>query len=98
MNPGKASNDMTRELKLTQSELCERIQISQTSLSQIELGKKEPSKRTLEKISKALDIPVGLIYILAIEDQDVPSSKSALYSVLFPSIKQLTLNIVKNES
>lgn len=97
MNLGKAIKQLRTELKLTQGEVCKKVGISQTSLSQIELGYKEPSKKTVEKICKTLQVPIGLIYMLAIEDHDVPSNKLALYNQLFPTIRQLTLNILKND-
>ncbi|MBK6700357.1 MAG: helix-turn-helix transcriptional regulator [Saprospiraceae bacterium] len=97
MNLGKAIKQLRTELKLSQGDVCKKVGISQTSLSQIELGYKEPSKKNLEKICKTLNVPIALIYMLAIEGNDVPSHKLALYNQLFPTIRQLTLNILKNE-
>jgi transcriptional regulator with XRE-family HTH domain len=97
MNLGSAIKQLRTELNLSQGELSSKIGISQTSLSQIELGYKEPSKKTLKSISEKLEIPIGLLYLLAMEKEDIPDKKIQLYNALFPSIRQLTLNILKEE-
>ena len=47
---------------LTQAELSKRSGLPQSHLSRIETGKISPSKHTLEKISKALNIPLTRFY------------------------------------
>lgn len=96
MNLGKAIKAIRTELNLTQGEFCEKIELSQTSLSQIELGYKSPSKKTVEKICKVGEIPVALLYILAIEEEDVPEAKSETYNKIYPFIKSLALDMVKS--
>lgn len=49
------------ELKMTQHELAEKANIGYTYIAQIEQGKKNPSLKTLYKISKSLDTPIGLL-------------------------------------
>jgi len=94
MNIGKSIKTIRRQLKITQYELAEKCGISQTSLSQIETGIKRPSQKTISKICAALDIPESMIYILAMQEADVPASKKNIYQLLFPSIKSLALQIV----
>ena len=97
MNLGIAIKAIRRQVGITQNELAERCGISQTSLSQIETGIKRPSARTLKKVCEVLDIPESLVYILAMQESDVPSSKKNIYNMLFPSIKSLALQIVGEE-
>ncbi|MBS1687786.1 MAG: helix-turn-helix transcriptional regulator [Bacteroidetes bacterium] len=97
MNLGVAIKSIRKKLNITQFDLAEKCNISQTSLSQIETGLKRPSSKTLKKICDVLDVPESVVYILAMQETDVPSSKASIYNMLFPSIKSLALQIVGNE-
>lgn len=94
MNLGIAIRSVRRQLGITQYELADKCGVSQTSLSQIENGVKRPSNRTIQKICGELEVPEAVIYILALQDTDVPDSKKGVYDMLFPSIKNLALQIV----
>lgn len=97
MNIGLAIKSIRKKLSITQYELAEKCGISQTSLSQIETGVKRPSHKTLDKICLVLDIPESIIYIIAMEDADVPPGKRGIYDVVYPSIKSLALQMVNSE-
>ena len=97
MNLGLSSKVIRRELGITQYELSEKCGISQTSLSQIETGTKRPSPRTIKRICEVLEVPESIIYILGMQDSDVPESKKGIYSLIFPSIQNLALQIVSDE-
>jgi transcriptional regulator with XRE-family HTH domain len=97
MNIGIAIRSIRKELDITQYELADRCNISQTSLSQIENGVKRPSTRTIKKVCDVLDLPESIIYILGMQDTDVPDSRKGVYEMLFPSIKNLALQIVSAE-
>jgi len=56
---GSLVRERRRELKLTQDALAERSGISQTHISQIEMGKTQrPELETLQALATALDVPV----------------------------------------
>lgn len=97
MNIGLAIKSIRRQLDITQYQLADRCNISQTSLSQIENGVKRPSARTIKKVCEVLDVPESIIYILGMQDTDVPESRKSVYEMLFPSIKNLALQIVSAE-
>lgn len=97
MNLGYAIKSIRRQLGITQYELAERCCISQTSLSQIENCIKKPSDRTIKKVCQVLDVPESVIYILGMQETDVPQSRKSVYDLLFPSIRNLALQIVSNE-
>ena len=94
MNLGKAIMSVRKQLGIKQYELAEMCGISQTSLSQIETGVKRPSPNTLKKICNAFEVPDSVLYILGMQDTDIPESKKEMYSLLFPSIKSLALQMV----
>ena len=97
MNIGLAIKAIRKKLAITQYELAERCELSQTSLSQIETGVKRPSQRTISKVCTVLDIPESVIYIVAMQEADVPPSKKSVYDLVYPSIKSLALQMVSSE-
>ena len=97
MNIGLAIKSIRKKLSITQYELAEKCNISQTSLSQIETGVKRPSQRTITRVCNVLDIPESIIYIVAMQEADVPPSKKGVYELVYPSIKSLALQMVSAE-
>ncbi len=97
MNIGAAIKSIRKKMGITQYELAEKCDLSQTSLSQIETGLKRPSQRTITKVCSVLDIPESIIYIVAMQESDVPASKRGVYDLVYPSIKSLALQMVSAE-
>lgn len=97
MNIGSAIKSIRKKMSITQYELAEKCDLSQTSLSQIETGVKRPSQRTISKVCTVLDIPESIIYIVAMQEVDVPPSKKSVYELVYPSIKSLALQMVSSE-
>ena len=44
--------------KLTQVELAEKVGVHKMTISKLERGDRQPSMRTLQRLSKALGVPV----------------------------------------
>lgn len=97
MNIGAAIRSIRRQEGITQYELAEKCNISQTSLSQIENGIKRPSNRTIKKVCEVLEVPESVLYILGMQESDVPDSRKNVYEMLFPSIRSMALQIVSAE-
>lgn len=97
MNIGIAIKSIRIELGFTQHDLAKRCAITQTSLSQIENGIKNPSYRTIKKVCEVLEIPPSVLYIMGMQETDVPGSQKDMYELLFPAIKSLALHIVGSE-
>ena len=97
MNIGSAIKSIRRKLAITQYDLADKCELSQTSLSQIETGVKRPSQRTINKICLVLDIPESILYIVAMQEADVPPSKKGVYELVYPSIRSLALQMVSSE-
>jgi transcriptional regulator with XRE-family HTH domain len=51
---------MTREL--TQADLAKKSKVSQSTIAQIESGRKDPSISTLKQIAEALDIELAILF------------------------------------
>jgi transcriptional regulator with XRE-family HTH domain len=97
MNIGTAIRSIRKKLSISQFELAEMCNLTQTALSQIETGKKRPSHRTFSKICEVLDIPPSIVYIVAMEDTDVSPGKKGVYDLVYPSIKSLAMQMVDLE-
>ena len=98
MHIGSAVRCIRKKLALSQMELSGKCDITQTALSQIEVGLKMPSQRTLEKICIALDIPEFMLYLLALEETDMSDSKRATYSLVYPVMQNLLLQMAQQTS
>lgn len=93
MHIGSAIRCIRKKVSLSQYELSQRCHITQTALSQIEVGVKMPSQRTLEKLCEALEIPEFMIYILALEQEDISDNRKEAYNVVYPIIQNLLLQM-----
>ncbi len=94
MNIGFAIQTIRKSKNISQLELSEKCGISQAALSQIENGIKKPGTKTLDKICSVLNISQSLLYVLSINQEDVPESRKDLYNELFPEIKKSILALV----
>jgi transcriptional regulator with XRE-family HTH domain len=64
MNLGRLIRQRRRELRLTQQELAQRLQVSTPRISDLERGKvRNPRRNTLVNLASALEIPVGDLFV-----------------------------------
>ena len=94
MNIGKSIRKIRIEKSLSQGELAKRCELSQNSLSQIELGIKQPSSKNLKKICEILEIPETILYFYSLEEYDVPERKRETYKTLFPVFQSIIEKLV----
>lgn len=94
MNIGQTIAMLRKEKELSQIEFAGAIGISQTSLSQIESGKKSPSKTNLKKICEKLNISELHLYLLSFDESDVPQHKRELFKQLEEPLKKLVQSLV----
>lgn len=98
MNIGLAIKSLREKAGMSQGDLSEKSGVSQTSLSHIEQGKREPSKKTVGSIAKALGIEHDIIIVAGVERKDVPRKKRTLYDQLMPVIHDLIDQLVVESS
>ena len=53
---------MRKKRDLTQAELAKKSKLSQSTIAQIESGRKDPSVETLQKLADALDIHIAIFF------------------------------------
>jgi transcriptional regulator with XRE-family HTH domain len=97
MKIGTALKKIREEKGISQIELCSKVGISQTSLSQIENGVKRPSSKNLAKLCACLDIPEPILYLYAIEISDVPDKKRESFKIIFPAIEDMLNKVFVSE-
>ena len=76
---------LRKRARLTQAELVERAGINQGYLSAIERGLREPSRRTIDALAVALNVPQGVL-IGAGAEHDAPQPLERMELPLFGSI------------
>jgi len=81
--------------KMNQSELAKRLGLSQTYLSQIENGWKEPSMTVLNQYEKVCGIPLSVILWFGLNEDMVDKKKQRLYRELKPVIDNLINQVFK---
>jgi XRE family transcriptional regulator, regulator of sulfur utilization len=92
MNIGKTIREIRKRKGLSQQQLAQLSNVSQTYISLLE--KKEnlnPSIDILSSISNALDIPYPVIAFLSLEEQDIAPEKRIEY----PPIERAVNALVK---
>jgi XRE family transcriptional regulator, regulator of sulfur utilization len=94
MNIGTAIKSVRTQLGFSQEELSRKTGLSQTSISQIENGIKSPSKKSINKICQTLEVPEAVLYIIGIDNSDIPASRKEMFNDLYPQIKELAIQII----
>lgn len=92
---GEAIREIRIESNMRQGVLAEKIGVSKNSINQIEKGNAVPHNRNLIKISEALKVPIGLIYLRTLDENDVPEHKKPIFNSLFPNVIQIMDTIFK---
>jgi len=89
MKLGTAIKSIRTKNGLTQAQLAERCNITQTYLSQIENNLKDPNISTLKEISTHLNIPLPILFFLSIEESDVNPIKREAFKLINGPVKSL---------
>jgi transcriptional regulator with XRE-family HTH domain len=82
MNLGNTIATIRKKKGLKQFELAQLCKITQSYLSNIEKGNKEPHLSILKEISKALGVPLPVIFFISMTEEDVSIDKKELFSFL----------------
>jgi len=93
MKIGNVIKEVRSEKKVSQGELAKNCDVTQSYLSQIENDIRMPSNDLLTQISKNLNVPVSVLYYLAIEEADVPKDNLQAYQQLSSTIKSLVKSV-----
>lgn len=89
MNLGPAIRSIRKDKGFTQAELARGSGITQTYLSLLESGSKEPSLTTLRAICKVLQMPIPFILFKALSDEDIVEERREHFRSLKPKIESI---------
>lgn len=89
MNIGNAIKELRQQKGFKQSDFAVKCGLSQSYLSSIEKGRKDPTISVLKQIASSLSIPTPVLVFFAIDIEDVVESKKDAFNMLEPSIKGL---------
>lgn len=100
MNYGKSIKAIRRHLGITQGELCDKANLSQSFLSQIESDKKTASPETLEAICEIFKIPFAVLAWFSLNEAQVDPTKREAFKTLQPAMDALIHQVfgLKTES
>ncbi len=89
MNIGITIKRIRKRRNISQKELSMLSKVSQTYISQIESGEKNPSIDLLEKLGVALNIPYEIISFLSLDINSIPESKRDYYKNIGPAVNAM---------
>jgi DNA-binding XRE family transcriptional regulator len=95
MNWGKAFSLIRDKAGRKQGEVAKSIGISQESLSQIELGKKNPREETVAKFGQAFGLDANYVALVATLTDMKPEEKARLEKYLNPGLLEEILEYVQ---
>jgi len=89
MNIGQSIKKLRKAKGINQVTFAEFVGITQTYLSQIENGHKEPSTYVLNLISEELEIPLPILFWFSVEETDIIPKKKQAFKTLKPAVDAL---------
>ena len=93
MDIGSAVKRCRTLKQLTQAELAKRANISVSHLCLLEQNKREPSVSSLDSISKALNMPLSVLMLIASEGDDISEISSENVNKLSDVIYELISDV-----
>lgn len=85
MNVGQAIRLCRTQRKVSQTDVAQKASCSVSYLSMLENNKRDPTLSTLTKIAGALRVPIGVLFFLAAEQEDLGSVDKKLTGALAQS-------------
>lgn len=89
MNIGQALKDLRTGKQIKQYVAAQGIGMTQTYLSQVEAGLKDPSTEMIKKAGDFYGIPIAVILWKAINESDVAENKRPIFLQLKPVVDGL---------
>jgi XRE family transcriptional regulator, regulator of sulfur utilization len=89
MKLGSVIKELRIKSGYKQFELAEMCNISATYLSQIESNSKEPNMSTIKDICSKLNLPLPILFYLALDENDISSSKREAFKMIDQPVKSL---------
>lgn len=85
MNVGQAIRLCRTRRKASQTDVARKANCSVSYLSMLENNKRDPTLSTLRRIAGALHVPIGVLFVLAAEQDDLGSVNKELTGAITQS-------------
>ena len=82
MNVGDAIKSLRKKKGLSQKELAQRSGLSANAMCSIEKNEAFPSRDSIDRICKALDIPTSYLMFFSVTDEDIPAEKRVAFNAM----------------
>ena len=82
MNIGNAIKCIRKAKGISQKDLAQKCELSANALCSIENDLSFPSKDSIGRICKALEIPEAYLMFFSVSDEDVPAEKRTVFNAL----------------
>ena len=82
MNVGDAIKNIRKNKGLTQKELAQRCGLSANAMCSIEKNESIPTRESIDKICKALDIPMSYLLFFSVTEEELPVEKRTAFKAL----------------
>ena len=89
---------LRKRREMTQTELAAKSGLSQSTIAQIESGQKDPSVKTIEKLAKALDVVIPILFAtddILVFDMKKLKKKYKNIDELNPTVEQALGRVVR---
>lgn len=94
---GITIKEIRKYKNISQLELADGVRISNTYLSLIENGKKDPSDKLLKEICDFLEIPLYYLLFKSTNIKEIPKAKQKVFKDISPYIDSMFENIFLKE-
>ena len=82
MNVGDAIKNIRKNKGLSQKELAQKCGLSANAMCAIEKNESIPTRESIDKICKAMEIPTSYLLFFSVTEDDVPVEKRAAFIAL----------------
>ena len=93
MNLGKVIRVLRKQAKMSQNDLAKVCGLSQPYLSLVEKNERDIHTTSLKTICEALNVPLPIVYFMAIEKEDIPEDRRQAYELLSPHLTSMMQEI-----
>ncbi len=82
MNVGDAIKNLRKNKGLSQKDLAQKCGLSANAMCSIEKNEAFPSRDSIDRICKALEIPTSYLMFFSVTDEDIPAEKRVAFKAM----------------
>jgi transcriptional regulator with XRE-family HTH domain len=82
MNVGDAIKNLRKNKGLSQKDLAQKCGLSANAMCSIEKNEAFPSRDSIDRICKALEIPTSYLMFFSVTDEDIPAEKRVAFNAM----------------